>query len=300
MKKRLIIPVLLFVIVAACAASASADDSVLLRYKYTKGDVFVYHLTADVSGTVESLAGETEPGKGVTMPVKVGTEMAMTMNVADVGKDGVATVISTFDSVRMTQSGNVIMDIKKGDPVDDANPLAAILGAKITTVSDSKGKVLRMEGLESLSGVNSSFDISSIINQSSQPFPDNPVKPGDSWKAAMPSLMGMEAKGEEVTYTYAGSETVKGLKCAKITSVYSGDVSALVKGFLGEAGNGVTVDSMAVSLTGDMYINIDTGVVVAAQTRTGIKSKIRALNPETSQTTTIITDMVVDGVFEIK
>lgn len=251
---------MLFVVAAAAASAAPVD----LRYKYTKGDRLEYKAQTNIAGKVVSKFPRTDA------PVETPLDMSMTMTLSqfikDVDEKKQATIETTFERMVMKQGEKVLIDATK-DTVKESDPMAMMFKKPFVVVMDDRGRVESMQGMEDLTKMMPSMDMSMMMNQSQQPFPDHLVNVGDSWDFPLPEMLGGAPGGagdQKITYTFTGIEKVKERECAKIGMVFSADMKEIMAKMLEAApSTGATVNKMDISYSGDMYFDIEAGVIIA-------------------------------------
>jgi len=200
----------LLVTIAAVAAGAAgppaAEQSVQLRYQWTKGDVLEYRVTLHSTGEVSGVPGRQDTRTEQTITQRI------TLTVDGVAPSGVASVHETVTAIRSESSapvGKIVVDTAKPsddttDPIGQAmsKMLAAVVGQPINIVIAPDGTVRSIEGgsrlLERIAeGANADPDMAAasqaltslysddairgMLEQSFPKLPAQPVKPGDNW-----------------------------------------------------------------------------------------------------------------------
>ena len=192
--------------VAAGAGPPAAEQSVQLRYQWTKGEVLEYRVTLRSTGEISGVPGREDTKTEQTITQRIA------LAVDDVAPDGVASLHETVTAIRSESSarvGKIIVDTAKPsddttDPIGQAmsRMLGAVVGQPINVVIAPDGTVRSVEGGSRLlgrvaEGANADRDaaaasqaltslysddaIHSMFEQSFPKLPAHPVKPGDSW-----------------------------------------------------------------------------------------------------------------------
>lgn len=141
---RLITLSLLFVFALSGVLPAQDGEKVTIEWKFKKGDAFRYEMSQN---TEMDMAGME-----ITQEMTFGTSW----DVTDVTADGVATIKSTYDRIKMKMTGPLSSDY---DSDKDKKPaegewlsgiFAGFLGKSITFQINRKGEVLKVDGITKL------------------------------------------------------------------------------------------------------------------------------------------------------
>jgi hypothetical protein len=141
---RLITLSLLFVFALSGLLPAQDGEKVTIEWKFKKGDSFRYEMSQN---TEMDMAGME-----ITQEMVFGSSW----DVQDVTADGVATIKSTYDRIKMKMSGPLSADY---DSSKDKKPaegewlsgiFAGFLDKSITFQMNKKGEVLKVEGITKL------------------------------------------------------------------------------------------------------------------------------------------------------
>lgn len=301
--------VFMVVALAIFYSAAAGAEGVVLRYKYTEGDQLLYVMNATGEGTIKMsvVSGDIDESK---IPKEIPMEMAMKMTmesiVNSVSEKGDATIDTKIRSYGLKQNGQDILSYDDSAESDDENPIAAMFDEPFTMVVSPRGEIKEFRGLESLKKLNPQMDLSQMISQFQQPFPENAIKVGDKWKQSVPISAGIEGSpgmSVETEYEFLGFEDVKGLNCAKIKMAITGDFSKAMKdmfsGMLGALGG--QLEHLDIVTTGVMYFEPDAGVMVAAKFKIGQKM-IMSIKPPDSEGAemSMSMDMDLEGVYELE
>lgn len=213
---------LLLLFVMAFAINISAQESVLLRLNYTKGDTYLMNMKMSQDmGTVMSLDMNMKMKQTITSVT--GDTYVSEMKIAQIAMD-------------MSQGGmNMSYDSSKSDDeLDDAGKMmkgqmGPMLQAVITSKGNKIGEITETTVEPNVPGT------SDLAKQSNNVvYPVKAVRVGDTWD------MSKSEKGMKMDFTY----TVKSI--TKETVLL--DVAGVVSG----AGEG--------TITGDMKVSRDSGV----------------------------------------
>lgn len=155
---------------AQTAAPAPAPAAVLLRYKFTPGEVIRDKTTTDTNMTMPNV-----PGLPATaaMSYKTHMEMVNRQTVKSVrASDGAATLVVTTESLTSTMNGK---------PLHTA-ALTSVKQGVDTLVITPAGKLLSFKAGKGTSPVViTGFDMSKMEGNTPAALPDGPIKVGDTW-----------------------------------------------------------------------------------------------------------------------
>lgn len=174
-------------------------EKIQLQLNLAKGASYklMYDMDMDISASAQ----------GQTMKMDMTMGFGMSMNVDDVTENGIHTITTKYDSVKMNMTG-MGQSIKYDSSSDKAPPagmeaLTELLKVAMTIDMDRKGKVLKVSGLDG-GGImgEQKQQFEQMMSQAFGTYPDQPVDIRDSWRqtlnmAAQPQMpMTMD-----VTYT---------------------------------------------------------------------------------------------------
>lgn len=221
LRKGFFLLAFLFLASTLVMAQTTEDSSVVLQWKFKKGETLLYRDNVNLEIEVSMPMGN-QTGK-----VEMLMEYALT--VKDVDSNGTASIDMKVKRVKM------VMDMGPGVPatnfdtdkkedmgkLDSLPPQMAsipkLLKRKIKVKVDKSGRVQKVEGLEDLKGAGSMGGLDkSSLEEIFVGFPMGPISQGAEWtKNLMRNMMNM---GVEVESTYAlqSQETKNGKKCASI------------------------------------------------------------------------------------
>jgi hypothetical protein len=297
----------LFAIAAVGSGAAgppAAEQSVQLRYQWTKGDVLEYRVTLHSTGEVSGV-----PGRGDTKTEQMITQR-ITLTVDGVAPNGVASVHETVTAIRSESSalvGKIIVDTAKPsddttDPIGQAmsKMLAAVVGQPINIVITPDGTVRSIEGgsrlLERIAqGANADPEMAAasqaltslygdqairgMLEQSFPKLPPQPVKPGDTW-------MGQIALGNQTIGRIAAALTftlkrVDGGASGRATVTAAMKLTQEVK----PPAAGATRMTMALGDSrgeGELVFDIGRGRIATNTMRTEMPSTVTMIGPDGS------------------
>lgn len=216
-----------------------ADDGVSLQWKWEKGRVLRYRMVQEHRQMPPGTIAETVTRQTIVLREEV----------TDVTGDGIATVHTSFESVKMemdTPSGKMSYDSTNPSDLVKAStflfrPIARLANASFTMKLNREGKVLELSGFEKTmsdilppeqdggaiaAGMNAQIkhmysdqSMKQMMDTSLHVLPDKPVAAGDTWDrridAEMPVIGTMTEQG---TYTLERIDEKESQKTAHITS----------------------------------------------------------------------------------
>ncbi|MFA6450246.1 MAG: hypothetical protein WCX65_12300 [bacterium] len=260
------------------AATAASAEPVLLRYKFSTGDVLIYALEATGAGklmtSVFKSAGDQKPMETSEVPVNMKVKMSLETDVESVDKNNIATVLTRVTAYKLTQDGQDVINLKAGDEKKEtagngiASPLKDLYKNPIRMELDQRGVIKKISGLEKLSETLPQMDVANLFEQTQHQLPEKAVDVGDEWTQEMNLEMNAEKPGKQTKfrtrYKFIGYEEVKDLRCAKIRVDGDGDISDILKTLMGEVEtSNVKFNNMEIGYNGDLYFAADEGVLVA-------------------------------------
>lgn len=222
----------------APAAVAADDEAVLLRYKFEADTEMVQELKG--SGTIPMTIDLPEQAGG---PKTIETMMRMEMDLVQkcdrVEEDGSGHIIATIPymltesttkadgqtqfAVMSFEDGELVLTVN-GETVDDPNTakMMASLGQgyKMTMKPNGETK-MDEESTEQISGLLKASGLGGIdftkLNSLTSRLPEDPVKPGETWKHEAKVPAGETGEIAAVTETkYVGIEELEGVRCARL------------------------------------------------------------------------------------
>ncbi len=297
MKKHLTL--ILTLAIALGSTLSFAADGTRLQYKYKKGDILNYLITSNVAGTLEVIPDKKKPEISQKYPVDMKMELMMKMTVTDIDRDKNATIENTFDSVRLLQSGVEAVNFKKGDPIPAEHPAAKILDANLTSVIAPNGEMVHFKGLFEIIDFISTFDLESIMRQASAKLSDYPVKPGDRWSGKLLTIAGVDSLDLPINYKYISDEDFNGIKCAKIETQLTADISKKVADKLIFSGKIANVENYDVTLYGTLYFDSMSGRVVSYKAKTTAKSNMDVGDTVSVKFNTYKSETSINSTFEL-
>jgi hypothetical protein len=312
MKSRII---LLALVLILAATSANADP-VLLRYRFSTGDVLIYSLEATGKGklvtAIEDSRKDSKSPVSSTIPVNMTVKLSLETDVESMSGDNVATMLTRVTSYKLTQDGADVINLKPGDENKDsdndiASPLKDLYKNPIRMEMDARGIIKKISGLEKLSETLPQMDIANLFEQTQHQLPEKPVDVGDKWTQEMNLDLSADKPGKtgkfKTNYEFIGYEDVKDLHCAKIRVKGAGDISDMLKSLLldSQASN-LKVQNMNIGYEGDLYFAPDEGVLVAFDFT--ISQNIAALMDiqmdKEKKHVDMKMDLTIDGYYELE
>ena len=227
----------LFVMLCAAlpAAAPAAPQGVLLRLKFTPGQVTRTKVTMDMDYTVSGL-----PGAAAPTAMKMHMAQVLSRTVQSVAADGAATLLVHQESGETTLSVN---GKAQALPADASAPRDVM-----TLVMTPTGKVVssQMLGAAGAESPMQGMDMSKMQGmQGRLDFPDAPVNVGDSWKgtAALDKIFGATALSG-MTASMAMQST--------LTSVSPAGIASINQTLIGTFGGGASPGGHAFQMDGTM------------------------------------------------
>lgn len=273
------------VLIATFVPAAAAQDSVPLKYKWTKGQVIVQRMTNETTTDGTTPMG---PMKSSQKQVSV-----MRTTVQSVGEDGTATLEMVTESIKIDNDipmqGKMTYDSTKPQEGDADNPgltaMTAMLNMPITLTIRPDGTVTSVKGSEKilekvrksmadqpgaermLPELDKMFNeegMKKLVGQGMSNLPGRDTKTGETWQQTMNiELPMMGTVRSTIDYTLAGVEKLSGTSAAKI-GIKS--VQALVPPKEGEAPAmpmpGMKMDMKDAVGTGEMWFDFNRGLVL--------------------------------------
>ncbi|MEW6095295.1 MAG: DUF6263 family protein [bacterium] len=233
-KKTIILWILLVVFIGSCTLH---EKSIILQYKYKKGDVLKYKASTISKGTmtISGLPTKTIPIPPIGMETK--TECIFTQKVIGIEERGIANVEISYDSFKQ--------DIKIGKeeipfPIfgkKEENPFLNFLkGRKFNIKIARDGSILEVNGIEEIldqilaqipEEIPDEFsrkfkeefekNIISAIEENYHRFPVEEMKVGDAWIEEMEhKIPFLGTTHGKYTYTIEEFKQVKGYECVRV------------------------------------------------------------------------------------
>lgn len=175
-----------------------AARAVRLRYRFVVGEESRQRLRLEGKGTV------TTGTSGLSLPLTVALELAVSQKVRQVGEDGAA-VLEAVNAFQKAQVNGLDLTA-----VGTAFP-------KVTAVVTPRGQVREVKAVEGApSGAMVGVDVEGLASLTQRlAFPDREVKVGESWSAE-----GLPADAEyRATTTLVAVEETKGRRIARLKQV---------------------------------------------------------------------------------
>ncbi len=206
----------LILAVAVCVFSGAATTvqaDTLLRFKHTPGEKLTYECKGNTSTTMVI--------DGKTMTSKVKNGMVFSSQVKSVDTDGVATVLTTIERVKMSmtmpQGQNLEYDSaeekdRSGMEKMIADQFAGMVGKPFETKIDAMGNISDMkmpEGFADKMGMGAMFGGQGMKQMTASiAFPQEAVAVGKTWTATttMAGLPGLGKMTVQQTYEYMGPD----------------------------------------------------------------------------------------------
>lgn len=309
--KRIFFPLFILLVFASAAAAKPVE----LRYVFSPGDDMYYGMEATGTGQMESaILGPdgVKTSDGEKIPLDIQLRVSMENYVDSVDADGVATVQVRLHEYRISQGGIDIINFNADTaPSGEENKsnYSELYKKPITLKIDPRGIIEGVSGFEfpEKTGDISQSDMKTLLEQSRHQFPDEPVDVGDTWTHEMNLDIGDEAASKEsaVTkkYKFIGYETVKDIRCAKISFQAEGDLSGIFNSLpLDIPAEDLDVKEMKISYSGNLYFAPEEGLLVAFEFT--LDQHVDAvmsvdLNDKPAKVGMIL-DMTLEGVYEIE
>jgi len=183
-----------------------AQGSFNLEYKYKKGDI---HRFKNVS-----TSNITQEMMGKEMKMTNISDMTIRLEVENVDKDGIASIVISYDSAKNTM---------KSQMMDSTMTLNDLIGKRTRYMVSKLGNVVRQEiidtiKIEQMGGGTSQHRKMSLIK-----FPEKSIKLGDKWKSSdvdtISTMGGKIVHATDMEYTLVGKENKQGHDCLKIDYV---------------------------------------------------------------------------------
>ena len=201
--------VLFLAVGVLCAAATTVVADTVLRYKFTPGEKLTYECTQNVS---TNMAFDGKEMKSTIKNILIASQ-----EVKAVDAEGVATVVKTIDSIKMTmqmpQGGNLEYDstVKKdrtGMEKMIADQFAGIVGKPIEMKIDAMGNVSDMNMPKDMAGKQDMIGGNIKHSLGAFSFPKEAVAVGKTWTvdAPIPSMPGMGKGTIQQTYEYMGAD----------------------------------------------------------------------------------------------
>jgi hypothetical protein len=191
------------------------DTGLILTYRMPEGSAFTYRSTNEFFQTMDIM--------GQSMKVTAEEKLTFTMSPKGMKEDNLLIAV-TMDSMSM------IVTMPQGDMEADVDP---VLGKSFDIVLSPLGRELEIIGADEIKynmGPEGDRSIESNFMAVFNDLPPGPVVVGDTWTQT-DSILEAGDDGDEMlivlnsTHTLAGFETMNGMECAKITTVFTGTLS---------------------------------------------------------------------------
>jgi hypothetical protein len=185
----------LWLLLFAVSLGAFAQEKVLLQNKAQAGQTMRYRLTGTIS--IEAA--------GRTFNLELTSVVAQ--KVLEVSPEGNITLEQSTESYEISFGGQKM-------PAPDE-----VLGAKITTVIKPNGEVIRRESTREEDETDP--EQRHLGQTLAVVFSDKPVGIGDKWSYTFKDDSKLGTAPATIEYTLRGFETWKGIRVARIASVYT-------------------------------------------------------------------------------
>lgn len=209
---------LIVALVASCVAPACSSanaQEIALKWKFQPG-LTVGVEVAQVMNMSMNIAGNP-------IDVKSKTDQSLTWRVTSVDADGIATVESTIDRIRMEstqpnvgliQYDSAATDEPTGPAAEIARGIKPLIGVSFTQKMKPTGQIFEVvipqaalaamqQGAMGQMGMSGDF-IKDLSEKASPEFPANPLKKGDSWSNTAETKSPAGDMKIVNTYTYTG------------------------------------------------------------------------------------------------
>jgi hypothetical protein len=256
---------LLLLSAAVISASYGGEK---LRYQMVKGNTYKYILTTDTKGNMQV--------QGQEMASKTKSYFHISFGVENTGPDAVILVakvdsnISNIESVMMKDSALVIKEINGKRVRLTLTPL----GKTVKTVAID---TIVPSPMTQMAGIGSPAD---YMRQLFVKLPEKAVGVGDTWKNTTPDTINTQGSvvvtKPDVLFKLAGSESVGGYDCVKIT--YEGTASMYGTG--SRQGVEFVIDG-TVKTKGTAYFAPKEGVLVAVESSSTTETNVSGTGEQT-------------------
>ncbi len=312
--KRIIVAAFVFALLFSIEVLAKP---VLLRYQYYAGDVYIYSMEAHGSGKLVTTIKYNKDQNGRKpvvneLPINMDMKMSIDTEVESVEKDGTSKQLTRINEYKLVTDGKVIIDFNKDTNVNETGDdiiksFKNLIKNPIRTDVDTRGVIKKMAGIEQLTNVESSMDLTGLLEQLQVPLPEKPVEVGDEWTQKIDMNFAKIAGKDNVfdfSFKLAGYEDVKELRCAKIHLVGKGDLKSVLKKMMPDIQNtNITFNKTDFIIEGDMYFATAEGLLVAFDFSMTQKMdgdiEIKGENDDT-QIINLLLDMKMDGFTELE
>ena len=198
---------------------AGPDSGVMLGLRWEPGKSYLFENSTD------SQMKMPFPGQGL---IDSNSKMSMRVrNDASEHEKGIK-VGTQFEAIRMNVAmSGIVMEYDSEDPAKSGGLIAAVLDplakAKFATIYSKDGKLLEMEGLESLQAASQfgfgKAELEAMTRQSAQFVPNRKVAVGETWKSEVSLPMGGLGGDLTLLYTFTldAIEEREGKKMARIS-----------------------------------------------------------------------------------
>ena len=281
MKKSVLLPLFILLIVAGCAPKA-----VRLENRYIPGEILRYRMEASGKGamTLSGLPGEKE---ATSIDMDIHLEMNSSQKVLAVDEEGAAALELSYDrliekitfagqtmeiiadknATIMRQNGKVIYDSTVPGAEGRPSPFEGLIGQSMSMKVTKTGKILEVKGFEGLKRLMPQLDIQGMIKQSQPAFPEKKVRIGESWTQDVELPLPQVGKPVtiETKYTLKGFEKTKGYNCARIEAKVDVLLTDLVFDMsLGKPQTevGMVIDRLSQKMEGILYFAHKKGKLV--------------------------------------
>ena len=305
MRRRRLLLVVGLLVVTAAAALAQPSPQVLLRYKFTPGQVWAYDLNMTGAGAVV-VSGLPETGE-VSIPLAVAVNMPLAEVVRAVDAQGNGTLgvqLSTMgmETTALGKTTHLSLDFPRGRMEVDGQPqplpgpsLAEAL-EKLSMVVSPQGQLLKVEGLDPLTkamektppgGFNplnpgGLIQMKSLLTAYSPAFPLLPVAVGDTWeeKLTLPASAPGAAPNELLLrYTLEKLGQVDGRPLARIGMEGRFEITDMPTPPDQPGGQPGKLDRLVMTVAGQMFLDLDAGQLHSARMALGLDMSAGGAQP---------------------
>lgn len=224
--KRLLTLAALAALVLGIVAGAYAEP-VKLQYKFVKGDVTKYSISAQVKAQLPNLPGMDQQG-----PITFSMSMLEVMKVTDVYPDGSGRLKVWVGNITMSAPG-ISMPSSDKIPTTTMYMKLSKSGKVLAVEMPDLAAALKKSGAKKAPPVRMP-DMSQMFSQMNQAsaLPEGPVEVGSSWQTPIPMPMGL-GNVDMISLLASSDEQVAGGPAVKLVQNIKGsiDVSQAIKAF---------------------------------------------------------------------
>ncbi len=247
-----------FLLMLILVASATAQETYRLQYKFQKGSTHRYRATTDNNVTQEM--------QGQEMKILSSTKSVVRLVVDRVADDGSMVLVVSADSA-VTRSQTPMRDTTM--------VMNNMIGKRMKLTIDKLGKITAREVVDSVQFESRGMNIRSPQREAMTliVLPAKELKVSDKWADSKTDTIdvgaGKMVNVTDVEYTLAGKESRSGHDCLKIT--YSGKIST--NGKMKQMGMDMFTEGTG-KITGTMYFDHAKGLLVSDESTMDVESTI--------------------------